>query len=141
MSESSNMLFVTVFGKADALGDLTTTNAVTKTLAAAGLAVGFAAATAVAEGDRSSAIHGRDDRRACGRRIYNQLAHQPYVVRLSLWADAGLSIVLHDVRRDVWCRRFFVWQLIVWAGESLRSWTLMIKTDRLGSYRSRTAPS
>jgi hypothetical protein len=55
MSESSNMLFMTVFGKADALGDLTTTNAVTKTLAAAGLAVGFAAATAVAEGTAAAA--------------------------------------------------------------------------------------
>src|SRR5262249_31456093 len=46
MSESSNMLFVTVFGKADALGDLTATNAVTNTFAGAGIAVGFAAATA-----------------------------------------------------------------------------------------------
>jgi hypothetical protein len=101
MSESSNMLFVTVYGKADALGNLTTTNAATETFAGAGLAVGFAAATAVAEGDdRSSAIHGRDDRRACERRIYNQFADQPYVVRLSLWADAGLTISLHDVRRD-----------------------------------------
>ena len=50
MSESSNMLFVTVYGKADALGDLTATNAVTETFAGAGIAVGFAAATAVAEG-------------------------------------------------------------------------------------------
>jgi hypothetical protein len=55
MSESSNMLFVTVFGKADALGDLTTTNAVTKTFAGAGIAVGFAAATAVAEGTTAAA--------------------------------------------------------------------------------------
>jgi hypothetical protein len=55
MFESSNMLFVTVFGKADALGDLTTTNAVTKTFAGAGLAVGFAAATAVAEGTAAAA--------------------------------------------------------------------------------------
>ena len=55
MSESSNMLFVTVYGKADALGDLTTTNAVTKTLAGAGIAVGFAAATAVAEGMTAAA--------------------------------------------------------------------------------------
>ena len=55
MSESSNMLFVTVFGKADALGDLTTTNAVTKTFAGAGSAVGFAAATAVAEGTTAAA--------------------------------------------------------------------------------------
>jgi hypothetical protein len=55
MFESSNMLFVTVFGKADALGDLTTTNAVTKTFAGAGLAVGFAAATAVAEGTTAAA--------------------------------------------------------------------------------------
>src|SRR5262245_32042124 len=55
MSESSNMLFVTVLGKADALGDLTTTNAVTNTLAGAGIAVGFAAATAVAEGTTAAA--------------------------------------------------------------------------------------
>jgi len=55
MFESSNMLFVTVFGKADALGDLTTTNAVTKTFAGAGSAVGFAAATAVAEGTTAAA--------------------------------------------------------------------------------------
>jgi hypothetical protein len=55
MSESSNMLFVTVFGKADALGDLTTTNAVTQTFAGGGLAVGFAAATAVAEGTTAAA--------------------------------------------------------------------------------------
>ena len=55
MFESSNMLFVTVYGKADALGDLTTTNAVTKTLAGAGIAVGFAAATAVAEGMTAAA--------------------------------------------------------------------------------------
>ena len=60
MSESSNMLFVTVYGKADALGDLTTTNAAAKTFAGAGfagagVAVGFAAATAVAEGTTAAA--------------------------------------------------------------------------------------
>ena len=55
MSESSNTLFVTVLGKADALGDLTTTNAVTNTFAGAGTAVGFAAATAVAEGTAAAA--------------------------------------------------------------------------------------
>jgi hypothetical protein len=55
MSESSNMLFVTVFGKADAVGDLTATNAVTNTFAGAGSAVGFAAATAVAEGTTAAA--------------------------------------------------------------------------------------
>src|SRR5262249_43719241 len=82
---------------------------------------------------RSSAIHGRDDRRACGRRIYNQFGDQPLVVRLSLWADAGLSIGLHDVRRDARCRRL-AWPLIVCAvcaGEFIRSRTFMIKTDRL----------
>jgi hypothetical protein len=57
MSESSNMLFVTMLGKADAVGDLTTTNAVTNTLAGAGIAVGFAAATAVAEGTTAAAPH------------------------------------------------------------------------------------
>ena len=55
MSESSNMLFVTVHGTADALGDLTTTNAVTKTFAGAGMAAGFAVATAVAEGTTAAA--------------------------------------------------------------------------------------
>jgi hypothetical protein len=55
MSESGNMLFVTMFGKADALGDLTTTNAATKTFAGAGIAMGFAVATAVAEGTTAAA--------------------------------------------------------------------------------------
>ena len=55
MSESSNMLFVTMVGKADALGDLTTTNAVTMTFAGAEMAVGLAAATAVAEGTTAAA--------------------------------------------------------------------------------------
>ena len=55
MSESSNMLFVTMLGKADALGDLTTTNAVTMTFAGAEMAVGLAAATAVAEGTTAAA--------------------------------------------------------------------------------------
>jgi hypothetical protein len=55
MSESSNMLFVTMFGKADALGHLTTTNAVTSTFAGAGSAVGLAAAAAVAEGTTTAA--------------------------------------------------------------------------------------
>jgi hypothetical protein len=55
MSESSNMLFVTVYSKADALGDLTTTNAAIQTFAGAGIAVGFAAATAVAEGTATAA--------------------------------------------------------------------------------------
>jgi hypothetical protein len=55
MSESSNMLLVTMFGKADALGDLTATNAATNTFAGAGIDVGFAAATAVAEGTTAAA--------------------------------------------------------------------------------------
>ena len=55
MFESSNMLFVTVYGKADALGDLTATNAVTKTFAGAGIAVGFVVATAVVEGTTAAA--------------------------------------------------------------------------------------
>jgi hypothetical protein len=57
MFESDNTLFVTVYGKADALGDLTTTNAVTKTFAGAGIAVGFAVATAVAEGTTAVASY------------------------------------------------------------------------------------
>jgi len=55
MFDSSNMLFVMVYGKADALGDLTTTNGVTETFAGAGTVVGFAAATAVAEGTTAAA--------------------------------------------------------------------------------------
>ena len=124
MSESSNTLFVTVLGKADALGDLTTTNAMTNTFAGAGLAVGFAAAAAVAEGTTAAAPYTD----AISDGLYNQFADQPYVDGLSLWGDAGLSIGLHDVRRDARCRRFFVWLLIVWAGESFRSWTFMIKS-------------
>src|SRR5262249_3247889 len=57
MSEGSNMLFVTMLGKAAALGDLTATNAVTNTFAGAGIAVGFAVATAFAEGTTASAPH------------------------------------------------------------------------------------
>jgi hypothetical protein len=103
MFESSNMLFVTVFGKADALGDLTTTNAVTKTFAGAGLAVGFAAATAVAEGTTAAAPY--TDATTGG------VADGGFITSLrtshtsiDLWADAGLSIGLHDVRRDARCR-------------------------------------
>jgi hypothetical protein len=55
ISESSNMVFATVFGKADALGHLTTTNAVTSTFAGAGSAVALAAAAAVAEGTTTAA--------------------------------------------------------------------------------------
>jgi hypothetical protein len=50
MFESDNTLFVTVYGNADALGDLTATNAITKTFAGGGVAIGFAGATAVAQG-------------------------------------------------------------------------------------------
>ena len=57
MFESSNMLFVTMLGKADALGDLTATNAVTMTFAGGGIAVGLAAAMAVAEGTTAAAPH------------------------------------------------------------------------------------
>jgi hypothetical protein len=63
MSESGNTLFVTVLGKADALGDLATTNALTKTFAGAGLAVGFAAAAAVAEGTTAATIRRRSSER------------------------------------------------------------------------------
>jgi hypothetical protein len=55
MSESGNTLFVTVLGNADALGNLTTTNAVTMTFASAGIAVGLAATTAIAEGTSAAA--------------------------------------------------------------------------------------
>jgi hypothetical protein len=71
MFESSNMLFVTVYGKADALGDLTTTNAATKRRNRCGLRGGYGCRR---RDDPSCAINGRDDRQACGRRIYNQFA-------------------------------------------------------------------
>ena len=138
MFESSDMLFVTVFGKADALGGLDDDERSDQDLCRRRTRCGLRGGYGCRRGyGRSSAIYGRDDRRACRRRIYNQFANQPHVDRLSLWADAGLSIGLRGARRDAWCRRFFVWLLIVWAGESFRSRTLMIKTDRLGSYRSR----
>src|SRR5262245_43012588 len=44
---------------------------------------------------------------------------------LTIWPIG--HTVLHDVRRDARCRRFFVRLLIVRAGESFRSWTFMIK--------------
>lgn len=72
--------------------------------------------------ERSSAIHGRDDRLACGRRICNRFAHRPYVDRLSVWADAGLGIGLHYVRHDARCRRSFV-------GESFRLRTFLIRGE------------
>jgi hypothetical protein len=85
MFESDNTLFVTVYGNAHSLGDLTATDAITKTFAGGGVAIGFAGATAVAEGTTAAApIHGRDDRLACGRRIYNQFAHQRSLDRLFL---------------------------------------------------------
>jgi hypothetical protein len=118
MSESSNMVFVAMFGEAAALGDLTTTNAVTMTFAGPGMAVGLAAATAVAAGTTAAAPY--TDATTAGLAdggfiTSSQTGH--IVDRLSLWADAGpLSIDLHDVRRDARCRRFFVWLLIVWAG-------------------------
>ena len=52
MSESSD---VTMLGKADALGNLTTTNAVTMTFAGAEMAVGLAVAMAIAEGTTAAA--------------------------------------------------------------------------------------
>jgi hypothetical protein len=59
MLASTNMLFVMLYGKADALGDLTATNASTKTFASAGIAGGHAAglavATAAAQGTTATA--------------------------------------------------------------------------------------
>ena len=55
MSESGNTLFAAVLGNAGALGNLTTTNAVTDSFAGAGFAVGFAAATAAAVGTTAAA--------------------------------------------------------------------------------------
>ena len=124
MFESSNMLFVTVHGTADALGDLTTTNAVTKTFAGAGMAAGFAVATAVAEGTTAAAPYtdATTDGLADGAFItISQTSHMSTPV----WADPGLGIGFHDVRHG--CRRFFVWLLIVWAGEFIRSRTFLIK--------------
>ena len=45
-----SVFFVAMLGKADALADLTATNVVTATFAGPGIAVGFAGATAVAQG-------------------------------------------------------------------------------------------
>jgi hypothetical protein len=56
MFKSSNTPFVTMmYGKADALGDLTSTNAMTKTFTGGGVAMGFAGATAVAQGTTAAA--------------------------------------------------------------------------------------
>jgi hypothetical protein len=83
--------------------------------------------------DRSSTIHGRDDRWVCGRRIYNQFAdlsfdfpYGPTPVSVSV---STMFVATRGVGGD-----FFVWLLIVWAGESFRSWTFYDqKSDRLGS--------
>jgi hypothetical protein len=59
MFANNNMLFVMLYGKSDALGDLTATTASTKTFAGAGIAGGHAAglgvATAFAEGTTAGA--------------------------------------------------------------------------------------
>jgi hypothetical protein len=59
MSASNNMLFLTLYGKADALGDVTATNTSATTIAGAGIAGGHAAglavATAFAEGTTAAA--------------------------------------------------------------------------------------
>jgi hypothetical protein len=139
MSVSSNMLFVTVFGKADALGDLTATNAVTNTFAGAGSAVGFAAATAIAEGTTASAPY--TDATTAGLAdggfiTSSETSHMSFDFPYGP-TPVSLSVSTTFVS-DVRWRRFFVWLLIVWAGESFRSRALIIKTDRSGSYRSRT---
>jgi hypothetical protein len=51
----NNKLFVMLNAKSDALGDLTATTASTTNFAGAGIAVGFAAATAVAKGTTAAA--------------------------------------------------------------------------------------
>ena len=55
MFANNNMLFVMLNGKADALGDLSATNTSNTTFAGAGMAVGFAAAAAVAQGTSAAA--------------------------------------------------------------------------------------
>ena len=55
MFANNNMLFVMLNGKADALGDLSATNTSNTTFAGAGMAVGFAAAAAVAKGTSAAA--------------------------------------------------------------------------------------
>ena len=56
MFKSSDMSFVAMmYAKANALGELTATNAITKTFAGDGVAMGFAGATAVAQGTTSAA--------------------------------------------------------------------------------------
>src|SRR5262245_34629081 len=55
MFTNNTMLFVMLNGKSDALGDVTATNTSTTNFAGAGIAVGFAAATAVATGTTAAA--------------------------------------------------------------------------------------
>jgi hypothetical protein len=56
MFKSSDMSFVAMtYAKANALGELTATNAMTKTFAGDGVAMGFAGATAVAQGTTAAA--------------------------------------------------------------------------------------
>jgi hypothetical protein len=122
MFANNNMLFVMLNGKADALGDLSATNTSGTTFAGAGM-IGLCGGCGCRQGhEHSSAIHGRDDRLACGRRICNRCAHRPYVDRLSVWADAGFGIGLHYVRHDARCRRSFV-------GESFRLRTFLIRGE------------
>jgi len=56
MSRSINML-AAMTATAEAMGDLTATNAATRTLVVPGLAIGFAAATAVAQDTTPAALH------------------------------------------------------------------------------------
>jgi hypothetical protein len=102
MSESSNMLFVTMLGKADAFGDLTTTNAATKTFTGAGIAVGFTAATAVAEGTTAAAPYTdatTDGLADDGFITSSHTGHTSFDFPYGP-TPVPLSIGLHDVRRD-----------------------------------------
>ena len=105
MFANNNKLFVMLNAKSDALGDLTATNTSTKTFAGAGIAGGHAAglavATAFAEGTTAAAPYTDATTNWLGvRRIFNQFAQRQCIVRLAVWADAGLVIDLLDVRHD-----------------------------------------
>jgi len=73
MFANNNMLFVMLNGKADALGDLSATNTSNTTFAGAGMAVGFAAAAAVAKGTSAAA---------------------PYTDATTAWLAAGPLVLL-----------------------------------------------
>jgi hypothetical protein len=125
MFANNNMLLM-LYGKSDALGDVTATTANLRWCGNRwGLRCGRRCNYGCRQGyDRGSATYGRDDPLACRRRKFNQFAQQQCIVRLTVWDDAGVVIVLRDVRLDLGSRRCFV-------GESFRLRTLIIRNRPL----------